>query len=209
MATVTGDYEINFALLPNESPYTNPDFLAIVNAGTARIASGVWRSVDLSDVGWLLDPDKFPASGDVMRSKVEISDAGGAIDGIVVYICDTLGNGYRVLVATWGMTRHRMDAFVPFVDSGAEDFFTVSNGDQVELEYNKATGAVRVYHNGDPIESLNLTDSTYSSNTLAPGFMHAGTDQAQGGIISFAADGVVVGSDGASPVAKTMQFLCG
>lgn len=195
MATVTGDYAINFAPLPSQSPYTHPDFVAILNQGNARIDAGVWRSVDgANDVGWQLDPERFPVSGDVIRSRIEVSDIGGGYDGILVGVLDSDGNGYRVQVYPWGLSRHRLDAWTPFNDTGAEAIVAISSGDQVELEYDKSTGAVRAYHNGSPVSGLNLTDATYSGNTLAPAFVHAPGDQGQGGIISFAADGVVVPS---------------
>lgn len=205
MTTTTGEYAINFAPLPSQNPYTHPDFVAILNEGNARIDAGVWRSVDNANrVGWQLDPEQFPVSGDVIRSRIEVSGIGSGFDGILVGVLDSDGNGYRVQVHPWGLSRHRLDAWMPFNDTGAEAVVAISSGDQVEIEYDKSTGTVRAYHNGSPVSGLNLTDATYSGNTLAPAFGQIPGDLAQGGIISFAADGVVVPPSSPDPSVRSV-----
>lgn len=197
MATVTGDFSIDFSGLANQNPYTNSLLLPLLSS-QARIASGVFRAINNStSCIFQLDPDEY-VPGDVIVSKIEVSDTGGGFDGQTCGVVDASGNGYRIYVFGWGISRHRIDAWTPYTGSGAEVTFSVANADTFEVQYTKSTGVLVVRHNGAVVAGAALTDSTYAAYDLAPYFGSEPGDVAQGGIISFAADGVTAPS--AAPV---------
>jgi hypothetical protein len=186
MATVTGEFQVDFAGLSDTNPYTNANFDALT--GTARIASGLWRTIDPGTLAqWHLDPGAY-TFGNVIRAKVELGNATG-FDGLWANVIDASGNGYGVRMSGGDtLTRLRWDAF-----AGAEiltEPMTAADGDQMEIEYTKSTGAVRVYYNSTLISALNLTDSTHAAATLQAGLSQRPNDAGQGGIRSFAADGL-------------------
>lgn len=196
MSTVTGDFAIDFSGLSNQNPYSNPVLLPQY-ASEARIDSGVFRSVN-SSTGCVfrLDPAAY-VPGSVITSKVEVADVGG-FDGQTCGVVDDSGNGYRVYISDDRLRRHRIDAWAPDNDTGATYLATISDGDTVEVEYNKGTGVLVVRHNGDPAESIGMVDGTHADKSLAPHFGQDPSNDGAGGIISFAADGVTAAGGGSA-----------
>lgn len=196
MGTVAGQYSKNFAGLPNTNPYTDPDFVVIDDPGNtelAEILGGICHTPDTSTVmGFRLNPAVY-TPGTILRAKVEAATTGGVRDGIWCGLMDASGNGYIVQVGNSQWIRYRMDAWNPHYDSGYGEPFTGADGDEAELEYNKSTGLVRVFRNGSHVSVLDLTNMNYAGNALAPAFFQRPGDLGQGGVRSFAADGVATG----------------
>lgn len=190
--TVTGDYAINFAPLANADPYTNADFDQL--SGSARIVSGLWRTFDNGTLThWILDPGAY-TFGDVIRAKIEIGPVGTTdfYDGLWALIVDSSGNGYGVRMGFGTtLTRLRWDAFA--AAEVATETQAAADGDEIEIEYTKSTGALLIYYNGTLVPSLSLTDTTHAALTLQAGMAQRPQNAGDGGIRSFAADGVTTG----------------
>lgn len=202
-ATVTGQFAINFAPLSDANPYSLPaDFDQI--DGTGRIVSGLWRTADpATNTHAILDSGTY-TFGNQVCAKIELGDAAG-YDGLWVLVWDASGNGYGARLSfDTTLSSIRFDAGTGVGGTLLTDTVTPVDGDQLMLCYTKSTGAVVVSYNGTPMPSLGFTDSTHAALTLMAGFAQRPQDTGDGGIRSFAADGLAGGS---SPLRKIIQQL--
>lgn len=200
MATVTGTFAINFASLPNANPYSNPLFIKADDASVARIDSGVFRSINNNTpAAFYLDPDEW-VPGSALTVKVELSTAGGGADSINAGVLDASGNGYVVWINGWGIQRRRMDGGAEAA-GGADAWdatVAMSDGDVVEVSYNKATGAFSVTRNSSAVSELSATLTTHNDKALLPFFGPWPGNDGAGGIISLAVDGVTAAGGGSA-----------
>lgn len=198
MATVTGEYAINFATESNENPWVDANF-TLRTAATGRIESGVLTG---STTCWYEHSGGAYDGGDV-TAKMELGATSGGGDYARCGCLDENGDGY-VFSAGDSSSNNcgilRYDNWVYAAVVQLTTVGTLASGSEIAITVTKGSpNTIVVTHNGSQIQS-----TTDSGATL--GTVHAGLGTVNGNVAgttirSFAVDGLS-GGGGASASTK-------
>lgn len=181
MATVTGDIQINFAPLPDETGWTDPDYTQFgtrldIVSGSLRSGSGIsyFRTVSVP-------------TENILKAKIELSGEPTG-DPCGPAFINASGNGYWLRSNYNEFHINTLISGVP-TRIGANILQTVTANDEIEIWLDLGTNTITTYHNGVELESL--VDTTYTTD-LHSGYVSSRENTASAGAVSFAGEGYSV-----------------
>lgn len=197
MTTATGQFAVNFAVLSNANPYTANSNLSYGTADQHQILSAAIKPTGFTNRTTQYFNGTMTGSGTV-KSKIEIGANPGSSDDIQISLVRSSdGAGYVLQINGASLNLYQTNDWTLTSASSlvGTTVTAPTTGDVVELWKDQSTNALTVWINGTQITAMNFTDATITSG-LRPGFGFYPNNGNSATLLSFAADGVSVGSTG-------------
>lgn len=202
MATVTNtDFVFDASGLGNSDPYTITGVTEIdAAANDVQILNGGLTS-SLGQSGTDVDfrlRKNGTATASTLRSSAE-ADGAGSYNKVGVCMLASDGAGIGMFVSFGGFfsvyewNASGVIGTTHFLD---EEPTTVADGERIHMEYDTATGVMRFYKESTQLTTLNLTDTSFTSTAMMPGWAMFGGDADMAMFVSIGADYLSGGGGG-------------
>ena len=183
LSTFSGDIEIDFSVLGDANPYTDPAIVSIGNG--VKIENGECKSTNV--LGGFYS-SAVPSETTIV-SKIILGSGFPDGDPIGPALLDTSGNGY------WFRCNYNETRIMKITAGVADGYLTFTNnsavgGDELQITIDETTNTITTYINGSLVDTH--VDASYTS--LRAGFLTSWDNVNSAGAVKWGGNGYLTSS---------------